>query len=54
MSYSSFSCSASRKPRSEFTACKAYLEHELQGMSPRQWRPNLPFRGCRPCWRLSV
>ena len=33
-----------RKPRSEFDTREEYLEHELQVMAPRRWRPNLPFR----------
>ncbi|KXS53365.1 MAG: hypothetical protein AWU57_2255, partial [Marinobacter sp. T13-3] len=35
---------AQRKPRSEFGTREEYLEHELQVMAPRRWRPNLPFR----------
>ena len=36
-----------RKPRSEFATRAEYLDHELQSMSPRRWRPNLPFRDYR-------
>ncbi len=36
-----------RKPRAEFTSRAEYLDHELQSMSPRRWRPNLPFRDYR-------
>jgi flagellar biosynthesis protein FliQ len=35
------------KPSSEFTNRDEYLEHELQIMSPKRWRPNLPFRDYR-------
>lgn len=35
---------AQRKPRSEFDSREEYLEHELQIMAPRRWRPNYPFR----------
>jgi hypothetical protein len=37
----------SRKPRSAFATRAEYLDHELQSMSPRRWRPNLPFRDYR-------
>ncbi len=36
-----------RKPRSEFATRSEYLEHELQVMDPKRWRPNLPFRDYR-------
>ncbi|NHN37164.1 DUF3360 family protein [Pseudomaricurvus alcaniphilus] len=36
-----------RKPRSAFASRTEYLDHELQSMSPRRWRPNLPFRDYR-------
>ena len=35
------------KPRSEFESREQYLEHELQIMSPKRWRPNLPFKDYR-------
>ncbi|WP_432696067.1 DUF3360 family protein [Marinobacterium sp. YM272] len=35
------------KPRSAFSSRTEYLEHELQVMAPRRWRPNLPFRDYR-------
>jgi len=34
-------------PRSAFAWRSDYLEHELQIMAPRRWRPNLPFRDYR-------
>ncbi|ASJ72028.1 DUF3360 family protein [Granulosicoccus antarcticus] len=36
-----------RKPRSEFATRTEYLDHELQSMSPRRWKPNLPIRDYR-------
>ena len=35
------------KPSSEFDTREEYLEHELQIMAPKRWRPNLPFRDYR-------
>ncbi|KJF88536.1 DUF3360 domain-containing protein [Photobacterium phosphoreum] len=35
------------KPRSEFGSREQYLEHELQIMAPKRWRPNLPFKDYR-------
>lgn len=35
------------KPSSSFSSRTEYLEHELQIMSPRRWRPNLPGRDYR-------
>ena len=35
------------KPSSEFAGRDDYLEHELQIMQPKRWRPNLPFRDYR-------
>ncbi len=35
------------KPRSEFSSREQYLEHELQVMAPKRWRPNLPFKDYR-------
>lgn len=32
------------KHKSEFNTRQEYLEHELTIMSPRRWRPNLPWR----------
>ncbi|MBV0933587.1 DUF3360 family protein [Marinobacterium weihaiense] len=33
-----------RKPRAAFATRAEYLDHELQIMEPKRWRPNLPFR----------
>ena len=35
------------KPYSSFKNRDAYLNHELQIMQPKRWRPNLPFRDYR-------
>jgi hypothetical protein len=35
------------KPSSAFNSRDEYLEHELQIMQPKRWRPNLPFRDYR-------
>jgi hypothetical protein len=35
------------RPSKEFASRSDYLEHELTIMSPRRWRPNLPFRDYR-------
>ncbi len=35
------------RPSKEFASRSEYLEHELTIMSPRRWRPNLPFRDYR-------
>ena len=35
------------KPSSSFDSRDAYLNHELQIMQPKRWRPNLPFRDYR-------
>ncbi|MEP1382961.1 MAG: DUF3360 family protein [Paraglaciecola sp.] len=35
------------KPSSEFSSRDEYLEHELQIMQPKRWRPNLPFKDYR-------
>ncbi|MFP3366256.1 DUF3360 family protein, partial [Pseudoalteromonas sp. SIMBA_148] len=35
------------KPSSSFDNRDAYLNHELQIMQPKRWRPNLPFRDYR-------
>src|SRR5690554_5798133 len=43
-----------RKPRSHFSTRREYLEHELQVMAPRRWRPNLPFRDYRFEWEDLV
>ncbi|MGB2109832.1 MAG: DUF3360 family protein [Marinobacter vinifirmus] len=43
-----------RKPRSHFATRREYLEHELQVMAPRRWRPNLPFRDYRFEWEDLV
>ncbi len=42
-----FSYQQKHKPSSEFTNRDEYLEHELQIMAPKRWRPNLPFRDYR-------
>ena len=38
---------SARQPRSDFDSRAEYLENELKVMSPRRWRPNLPFRDYR-------
>jgi hypothetical protein len=38
------------KPRGDFPTRSDYLDHELTIMSPRRWRPNLPFRDYRFEW----
>ncbi|RBW46480.1 hypothetical protein DS885_08135 [Psychromonas sp. B3M02] len=35
------------KPSSDFNTREEYLEHELQIMSPKRWRPNWPFKDYR-------
>ncbi|MEL0630850.1 DUF3360 family protein [Psychromonas aquatilis] len=35
------------RPSSDFKTREEYLEHELQSMSPKRWRPNLPFKDYR-------
>ena len=35
------------KPNSSFESRDDYLNHELQIMQPKRWRPNLPFRDYR-------
>lgn len=35
------------RPSKEFASRSDYLEHELSIMSPKRWRPNLPFRDYR-------
>ncbi|WP_019672165.1 DUF3360 family protein [Psychrobacter lutiphocae] len=35
------------KPSSSFASRDEYLDHELQIMQPKRWRPNLPFRDYR-------
>lgn len=35
------------KPRADFASRADYLEHELSIMSPKRWKPNLPFRDYR-------
>ncbi|MBT1065498.1 DUF3360 family protein [Bowmanella sp. Y26] len=44
---SSTSYQSRHKPSSTFSSRGDYLEHELQIMAPRRWRPNLPFRDYR-------
>lgn len=46
--------SQQHKPRSAFNSRDEYLEHELQIMSPRRWRPNLPFRDYRFEWEDTI
>ncbi len=36
----------------EFATRDEYLEHELQIMQPKRWRPNLPFRDYRFSGRI--
>ncbi|QHJ10011.1 hypothetical protein FX988_00220 [Paraglaciecola mesophila] len=38
---------ALHQPSSAFDSRDAYLEHELQIMQPKRWRPNLPFKDYR-------
>ena len=35
------------KPSSAFNSREEYLEHELQIMGPKRWRPNWPFKDYR-------
>ncbi len=37
----------SHRPSAEFATRDEYLNHELQAMRPKRWRPNLPFRDYR-------
>ena len=46
--------SQQHKPSSAFNSRDEYLEHELQIMSPRRWRPNLPFRDYRFEWEDTI
>ncbi|WP_018982068.1 DUF3360 family protein [Salinimonas chungwhensis] len=48
------SYASQRKPRSAFASRNEYLEHELQVMSPKRWRPNLPLRDYRFEWEDLV
>lgn len=43
-----------RKPSSEFSSRSDYLNHELQVMAPRRWKPNLPFRDYHFEWEDMV
>lgn len=43
-----------RRPRQHFSDRAAYLEHELQAMAPKRWRPNLPFKDYRFEWEDLV
>nr|WP_136250082.1 DUF3360 family protein [Ningiella ruwaisensis] len=45
---------AKHKPSSEFETREQYLEHELQIMAPKRWRPNLPFRDYRFEWEDTI
>ena len=38
---------ALHRASSEFNSRDEYLEHELQIMQPKRWRPNLPFKDYR-------
>ncbi|GGF79004.1 membrane protein [Alteromonas lipolytica] len=42
------------KPSSAFDSRDEYLEHELQIMSPKRWRANLPFRDYRFEWEDTI
>lgn len=42
------------KSSQEFSSRAEYLDHELQIMSPKRWRPNLPFRDYRFEWEDLV
>ena len=46
--------SKKHKPSSAFNSRDEYLEHELQIMSPRRWRPNLPLRDYRFEWEDTI
>ena len=46
--------SKKHKPSSAFNGRDEYLEHELQIMSPRRWRPNLPLRDYRFEWEDTI
>ncbi|MCP2039485.1 flagellar biosynthesis protein FliQ [Neisseria sp. HSC-16F19] len=42
------------RPAADFPDRNAYLEHELQIMQPKRWRPNLPFRDYRFEWEDAI
>ncbi len=42
------------QPSSAFESRDAYLNHELQIMQPKRWRPNLPFRDYRFEWEDMI
>lgn len=42
------------QPSSAFESREAYLNHELQIMQPKRWRPNLPFRDYRFEWEDMI
>lgn len=42
------------KSRQLFSSRADYLEHELQAMAPKRWRPNLPLRDYRFEWEDLV
>ncbi len=42
------------KPSSSFSNRDDYLEHELQIMAPKRWRPNLPFKDYRFEWEDTI
>lgn len=42
------------QPSSAFELRDAYLNHELQIMQPKRWRPNLPFRDYRFEWEDMI
>ena len=46
--------SQSHRPASDFSTRSEYLEHELEIMSPRRWRINLPLRDYRFEWEDLV
>lgn len=50
----SSSYAAQHKPSASFSTRDEYLEHELQIMSPKRWRPNLPFRDYRFEWEDTI
>ncbi|WP_416351178.1 DUF3360 family protein [Alteromonas sp. 14N.309.X.WAT.G.H12] len=42
------------RPSSSFQSRDEYLSHELQIMSPKRWRPNLPFKDYRFEWEDTI
>ena len=42
------------KPSSQFQTREDYLNHELQILSPKRWRPNIPFKDYKIEWEDCV